>query len=259
MTILTRNVTGPDILAIQEFVTENEPVEDDPILGAFYPGNEMDPYVSDQLKPLKDTIAFLEETDQIVSTSDGYRVHEEVDVFPNARLSLLNGIRTEVGEDSSYNEVLEHLAEQDGPLFNRGDSLAGELNSKNPRRNWNEEKLRYWARVLEWIGVIRQVNHRRGGNANTILSPRRDLMIQILSDVCSPGENQLATVLGRISDRYLPTQTNSASIAPYLERSFLALGNHGYIQLSSLSDMGQSIPVGDRQLNAIRLREEDTE
>lgn len=252
MAILTRNVTGHDILEIREFIAENGPTTEEDILKVFFPGDETDPYSSDQLKPLQDAIEFLRETNQIIESDEGYRMHEDATPFPSPRLAVLNGIRTQIGEDCAYNDAMELMADNSGVLFDRYGTFLDELNDNYPDQNWNDSKIRYWSRVMETIGFTKIVNHTRGGDADTLLAPKRHLMLQLLVDCSDNGQNQLATVLALVDDKYIPAW-KGGRVPAYIEQSLITLDETDELDLRHLSDMGQSIKLGDRTVNTIEV------
>lgn len=250
MAILIRNVTGADVLALRQTVTEHGPISKEDLVDRYFPDDATDPKLSDQRKPIEDAIEFLVETDQIVESSNGYEITEKASSFDDARLALLHGIRTQEGEDAAYNEVLECLADRRKPLADRNGELLDELNDRAPARNWNEQKLRYWARVMEELGVTKEVN---GDRTTTMMGPSRDLALRLISDVADEGTNALETVLPQLDERYLPVMGDGLEVATYFQRTLVALEATNDIRLRTVSDIGQSVVIDGTRYSAIEV------
>lgn len=251
MPILTRNVTGADLLAIRKTVSDDGPITKEEIIELYFPGDASDPQTSDQRKPIEDAIEFLNEVNQIQESDEGYLLSEMSAQFDDAHLALLHGIRVAEGEESAYNDVLECLAEQSGLLTDRGGGLLDEIRDRVPDANWNEQKLRYWARVMEELGVIKEINR---AEATTMIGPNRDLALRILSDVTESGAAPLATVLTDVHEQYLPVFRNGSEIAPYFERTLASLKASDDVQLRTVSDIGQSVDIDGTSYSAIEVR-----
>ncbi|WEL18869.1 hypothetical protein SVXHr_2726 [Halorhabdus sp. SVX81] len=250
MPILTRNVTGADLLAIRKTVSDDGPITKQDILDLYFPGDASDPQTADQRKPIKDAIEFLIEVNQIQETDDGYNLTENTTQFDDAHLALLHGIRTAEDRESAYNNVMECLADQSDVLADRTGGLLDNLRDRVPDANWNEQKLRYWARVMEEIGVTKEVN---GDEATTIFGPNRDLGLRILTDVAGSGTASLATVLTNIHEQYLPVLSEHSEVVPYFERTLLSLRASNDVQLKTISDIGQSVDIDGTSYSAIEV------
>ena len=172
MPILTRNVTGGDLLAIKKTVSDEEPITEDELVELYFPGDASDPQTSNQRKLIKDAIEFLTEINQIQKSDAGYELTETAAEFEDSRLALLHGIRTAAGEESAYNDVMECLAEESTLLVDRNGALVDEMSDRVPNANWNKQKLRYWVRVMEEIGVTKEVY---GKEMTTMFGPSRIL------------------------------------------------------------------------------------
>lgn len=250
MPILTRNVTGGDLFAIRKTVSDHAPIAKDELVEVYFPGDAADPQTSDQRKPIEDAIEFLAEVNQIQHDGDGYGLTETATEFDDARLALLHGIRTADGEEGAYNDVLECLAEQFDLLTDRSGALVDEMSDRIPGANWNEQKLRYWARVMEELGVSKEVN---GDEMTTMFGPSRGLALRILADVAGSGTAPLATVLADIDERYLPVLNGGMDVAPYFERTLLSLQASDDVQLRTVSDIGQSVDIAGTSYSAIEV------
>jgi hypothetical protein len=250
MPILTRNVTGGDLFAIRKTVSDEAPITKDELIGLYFPGNASDPQTSDQRKPIEDAIEFLVETDQIQHSDAGYALTETTTEFNDAHLALLHGIRTASGEEGAYNDVMEYLAEQSDVLADRSGPLIDELSDRVPAANWNEQKLRYWARVMEEIGVTKEVY---GDEMTTMFGPSRDLALRVLTDVAGDKTAPLATVLADIDEDYLPVIGEGMEVAPYFERTLLSLQESDDVQLRTVSDIGQSMDIDGAGYSAIEV------
>lgn len=250
MAILTRNVTGADVLAIRKTVVNNEPISKGTILELYFPGDASNPQTSDQQKPLEDAIEFLQEIEQIQPTTDGYELTSTAAEFDDDYLSLLHGIRSASGEDAAYNEVLEYLSEQDGILADRTGGLLDEMSDRTPNLNWNEQKLRYWSRVMEEVGVTKEIN---GKESNLFIGPSRDLTLRMLGKVIGEGTASLASVVTDIDDQYLPVLSEGTDIATYFARTLRSLNKTNDILLQTVSDIGQSIDIGGTSYSAVEV------
>ena len=250
MPILTRNVTGADLLAIRKTISDDSPIAKEEIMELYFPSDVSDPQTSDQRKPIEDAIEFLIEVDQIQESDDGYVLTETTVQFDDAYLALLHGIRKAEGRESAYNDVLECLAEKSDLMTDRTGGLLDDMRDLVPEANWNEQKLRYWARVMEELGVVKEVN---GNEATTMIGPSRDLGLRILADVAGSGAAPLATVLTDIHDQYLPVLSNQSEVAPYFQRTLLSLQASDDVQLRTISDIGQSVNIDGTGYSAIEV------
>jgi|AntRauMinimDraft_3_1070383.scaffolds.fasta_scaffold00567_4 hypothetical protein len=250
MPILTRNVTGSDLFAIRKTISDRAPITNDKLVELYFPGNASDPQTSDQRKPLQDAIEFLVEINQIRQSNTGYELTETAAKFDDTRLGLLHGIRTADGQESAYNDVLECLAEQSDVLADRSGELIDEMSNRVPAANWNEQKLRYWARVMEEIGVTKEVY---GGETTTMFGPTRSLALRMLVDVTGDNTAPLATVLADIDEEYLPVIGDGMEIATYFERTLLSLQEKDDVRLRTVSDIGQSVDIDGTGYSAIEV------
>lgn len=250
MPILTRNVTGADVLAIRKTVSDDGPITQKEIIALYFPGDASNPQTADQRKPIKDAIEFLVEVNQIQENEDGYELTATATEFDDARLALLNGIRTAEGEEAAYNEVLEYLAEQSAQLTDRSGGLLDDMSERAPSANWNETKLRYWGRVMAELGVTKEVN---GDESTTIFGPSQDLALRILVDVAANDTAPLATVLTELDDQYLPVLGDSMDVAPYFANTLLSLQETNDVNLSTVSDIGQSVDIDGTGYSAIEV------
>lgn len=250
MAILTRNITGADVLAIRKTVSDDGPLLQDEILQRYFPGNAEAPSTADQRKPIVDAIEFLREAGQIAETDDGFVLTDDAAAFDDARLALLHGIRTAEGDDGAYNDALEYLASQPDALVDRTGGFLDEMNERHGNANWNEQKLRYWTRVMDELGITRSVN---GSDSNLMIALDRSLGLRLLIDVTDGERAPLTDALRLLDERYLPVLTETGAVAAYLVRLLTALDAQGHIQLSTVSDYGQSITIGETAYSAIEV------
>lgn len=250
MAILTRNITGADVLAIRKTISDDGPISEEEILNRYFPGDASPPSTADQRKPLTDAIEFLSETGQTTETDEGLVLTDEAAEFEDAALALLHGIRTAEGDDGAYNDALEYLANQPDALVNRSGGFLDEMNERHGSANWNETKLGYWTRVMDELGVTRSVN---GSDSNLIIALDRSLGLRLLVDVTDGERTPLREALQRLDDRYLPVLTDTGAVATYIARLLTALDDQGHIQLSTISDIGQSIAIGETTYSAIEV------
>lgn len=250
MSILTRNVTGPDVLALRQTITQEDPITKSSLLELYYPGNSSDPQTSNQRKPIEDAIEFLVECGQISSSEAGYSITKMAADFDDAKLAILHGLRTGDGENGAYYDVLEFLSEQSDLLFDRNGELLDEMDHRASHANWNEQKLRYWTRVMETLGVTKDIY---GADSTTIFGPSRDLTLRLLADVAEGDTESIAKILTEIDKRYLPVLGSNMNVAPYFEQTLKSLNNSGDIQLRTVSDIGQSISISDTSYSALEV------
>jgi len=250
MPVLTRNVTGSDLFAVRKTISDRAPITNDELVKLYFPGNASDPQTSDQRKPIQDAIEFLIEINQIRQSDNGYELTETAAKFNDTHLGLLHGIRTADGQESAYNDVLECLAEQPDVLADRSGELIDEMSNRVPTANWNEQKLRYWARVMEEIGVTKEVY---GDEMTTMFGPTRSLALRILVDVTGNNTAPLATVLAKIDEEYLPVIDDGIEIATYFERTLLSLQKADDVRLRTVSDIGQSVDIDETGYSAIEV------
>lgn len=250
MPILTRNVTGGDLFAIRKTISDEAPITKNEVVELYFPGDASDPQTSDQRKPIQDTIEFLAEINQVQHSDTGYELTETAVEFDDARLSLLHGIRTADGEESAYNDVLECLAEQSAVLADKSGELIDEMSDRVPSANWNKQKLLYWARVMEEIGVTKEVY---GDEMTTMFGPSRSLALRVLGDVTENKTAPVATVLTDIDEAYLPVIGDGMEVAPYFERALLSLQESDDVRLRTVSDIGQSVDIDGTGYSAIEV------
>lgn len=250
MPILTRNVTGGDLLAIRKTISDDAPVTKDELVELYFPGDASDPQTSAQRKPIKDAIEFLAEIDQIQDSDAGYELTETAAEFDDTRLALLRGIRTAAGEEGAYNDVMECLAEKSDVLADRKGALVDDMSDRVPDANWNEQKLQYWDRVMEALGVTKEVY---GDEMTTMFGPSRTLTLRVLAEVAGGKTAPLATVLADIDEAYLPVLGDGMDVAPYFERTLLSLQASDDVQLRTVSDIGQSVDINGTSYSAIEV------
>ena len=250
MPILKRNVTGADLLTIRKTISDEGPITKQELVALYFPGDSSDPNTSSQQKLIKDAVKFLSEINQIQKSEEGYTLTEIATEFDDARLALLHGIRAAEGRESSYNDVLEYLAEQPDVLTDRTGGLLDSMNDRVPNANWKKVNLQYWSRVMEELGITKEVN---GDEETTMIGPSRDLALRILADVAGSGAAPLATVLTDIDKQYLPVLTNQSRVARYFQRTLLSLRAADDVQLRTISDIGQTVDIDGTGYSAIEV------
>lgn len=250
MTVLRRNITGYDILALREFINTNSPVSEEEIKQCFFPGDATDSSISDKLKLITDAIGFLEEIDQIVKETDGYRLHEDSINAVDPRISILAGLHSQFGENGAYKEVLEYLAEENQTLATREGKLEDAMNGYAPDIGWNATNLGYWERTMDCLGVTTKVH---GDDATMAFVLEYDLWKLLLNEVCDPEATQLESVLAELHDTYLPVWTAAGSVAKHIQYGLTGLENSSEIDLRKESDAGTTYEIGSKGVNTIEL------
>ena len=259
MSLLIRNVTGHDVVTLWEYVDENSPVTEDELLDNFFPEDPTDPEKDDQIKPLEDAIEFLKETSQITESGDGYQIdHEFCDSKYSIELNILRGIRRQHDDTAAYNEILEHLVHDDEITFDRRSGLVDAMSERMPHESWNDTRLRYWVRVMQVIGIVRDINPESGEDATTVISPEKELLFEMFEVAMEEtGSRALSDVLDHIHQTYLPVYAQGGRLSAYMDRCLklydgaeTADGQRA-LNLGTESDMGE--PVGENDYRSIRF------
>lgn len=250
MSVLRRNITGHDILALREFISIDAPVTEDEIKHCFFPGDATESSVSDKLKLITDAIGFLEETEQIVEETDGYRLHESAASAIDPRISILSGLHAQFGENGAYREVLEYLASEDETLASRGGGLEDSMNGYAPDIGWNTTNLGYWERTMDCLGLISKVH---GGDATMAFVLEYGLWKRLLNEVCETRTARLEIVLSNLNDSYLPIWTSSRAVAKHVQYGLTGLEGRSEIELRKESDAGTTYEIGSKGVNTIEL------
>lgn len=252
MSVLKRNITGHDILALREFINSAAPVTKDEIKRCFFPGDPTDNSISEKVKLLTDTIGFLEEIDQIVETTDGYRLHDKATESVDPRISLLKSLHSQFGENKAYREVLAYLSSEDQMLATQKKGIADEMKEYAPDRGWNEINLGYWQRTMDCLGVMKRVN---GANITMLFVLEYDLWKLLLNDVCEGGTNRLESILSELNENYLPVWTAGGDIAMHVQYGLTGLADRSDISLRKESDAGTSYEIDSTGVNTLTLTE----
>ena len=250
MSVLTRNITGHDILAIREYINNNSPVTEDEIQNRFFPGDASDSSISDKLKLITDAVGFLEDIDQIVEETDGYRLHEDATEPVDPRVSVIGSLHAQIGEDGAYKEVLEYLTEGDQTLATREGGLEDAMSGYAPEIDWNSTNLGYWERAMECLGVITKIH---GGDATMAFVLEYDLWKHLLNEIREAQTTQLETVLASLDDTYLPVWTASGSVAKHVQYGLSGLEARSEIDLRKESDAGTTYEICSKGVNTIEF------
>lgn len=257
MSLLGRNVTGDDIMALWNHIARYGPVKRQVLLQRYYPGDAEDPNQSNYRKTLEDAIDFLEESDQIEEAEDGYALREECRNAASPRVAILKGLRAQSGEDQAYMGVLDILTEEDERYFDTGNQLEDLLSTKLSSTNWTENKINYWARTMSMLGVIAPVNSDSDEEYSYLLSVSQDLLLDLLKDGFSPNEpTKLESVMDELDESYLPVYatTNRNTAAQYFVRALKQAESNGSIELARSSDFGEAIEIDGSGYNELTLR-----
>lgn len=257
MSLLGRNVTGDDILALWNHIARNEPVERETLLERYYPGDAEDPSQSDFRKTLNDAINFLEEADQLVQQQDGYALKEECLDATSPRVGILKGLRAQTGEDEAYIGVLDVLTEDDKRYFDSKNELDDLLSKELASVNWTENKINYWARTMSMLGVIAPINSDTDENYTHLLSLSQDLLLDLLRDSFSPNDPvKLQSVMNEFDETYLPVYatTNRDTVASYFETALSQAESNDSIELRQASDFGGAVDIKGSGFNSLTLR-----
>lgn len=259
MALFRRNINGWDLFALRQHIEENQPLPRETIIERFYPGDPEDPDESDQRKNLNDAIDFLVETDQLVLDESGYKLSDEFDVTTSARVALLRGLRTQEGENATYNDVLDALAEDDMRYFNHRGQLEDTMSGRRSNASWNETRLGYWVRTMETIGLVERVNGATEEDHSAVLSMEQDLLGELLQTVMSTdSRGQLEKVLDELDEYYVPVYSGAGrdSVATYFQDCLTLADRRGTISLGRDSDFGQAVEIKRSEYNSISLSEE---
>lgn len=254
MALFRRNVTGSDVLSLWQHIDDQGPVGRQTLIERFYPGSATDPDESNQRKTLNDAIDFLCETDQLTENDVGFSLTERAQAADSPRTALLQGIRSREGEDAAYNDVLDVLTEDDRIYFDRGDALEDLLSDRRSEVTWNPTRLNYWRRMMETIGVVRDLNTDTDEEYTTMLTVDQDLLSSLLRSVAEVNEpRQLQAVLTDIHDGFLPVYsgTNRTDVASYFQRALRRAQRRELIAVHQESDFGPTVELGEAGVNAI--------
>lgn len=252
MPLLQRNVTGHDLLAVRSYIDARGPITEDVLLADYYPGNPEDPETSEQLKPIRDSVRFLLETDQIKDGAEGYTISPEIPADLRPRLALLWGIRRQDGEDAAYFEVLDYIASENTTQFDHGDELVDMMDGARPSLPWNPDRLRYWRRVMNSLGVTREINPNTE-DVTTLVLPDADLVYDIIAYCLEGNTGSLAAALENINDTFLPVYSGQGTVSAYMQTSLQYLERQNHIDLARRSDRDVSIDVAGTPYNSIEL------
>lgn len=257
MSLLARNVTGDDLLALWNHIEKNGPTEKQRLLSRYYPGDSEDPNQSDSRKPLEDAINFLEESDQIVQQEEGYTLRKECLEAISPQVSLLKGLRAQTGEDAVYMGILDVLTEENKRYFDAKNELNDLLSKKRSSINWTTNKISYWARTMSMLEVIAPINSDSNEGHTHLLSISQRLLLDILKDAFSPNEPiKLESVTTELNENYLPVYatTNRNIMAKYLQNALIRAESNESITLRRSSDFGASIEIDGSGYNELTLR-----
>lgn len=252
MSVLKRNITGHDILALRDFISTDAPVTETEIKRCFFPGDPTDSSISEKVKLLTDAIRFLEEIDQIVETTAGYRLHNDARGGVDPRVSLLRSLHSQFGENGAYREVLAYLSSEDQILATRNSGFADEMNEYSPDMGWNETNLGYWERTMDCLGVLKKV---RGADATMAFVLNYDLWKLLLNDVCEGHTNQLESILSKLDQNYLPVWTVGDEVGRHVQYGLTGLVDQSEISLQKESDAGTTYEIGSKGVNTLTLTE----
>lgn len=252
MALLQRNVTGYDLLAVRSYIESHGPVTGDSLVADYYPGNPENVKTSEHLKPIRDSVQFLIEIDQIKEEDDGYTLSPDVPDGLRTRLTCLWGICRQEGEDAAYFEVLQHLASENITQFDHGDELVDMMNGVRPDLSWKPVRLLYWRRVMNTLGVIQEINPDDEG-VTTLLSPDPDLVYDIMAYCLEGDDGSLVEALKNIDDTFLPVFSRQEIVSSYMQTSLEYLERRGRIALARRSDRDVSIDVAGTPYNSIEL------
>ncbi|WP_142860652.1 hypothetical protein [Salinigranum halophilum] len=257
MALFRRNVVGTEVLSMWRYVSHAEPVTRKELIQRYYPGDASNPNESDQRKPLVDAIDFLIDTRQFLEHENGLVITDAAREEVCPEVSILRGIRTATGEDAAYNDVLDVLTEDDQVFFDRGDPLVDLLSGRRSDVSWNSTRLNYWRRMMDAIGVVRDVDADSDEDYTTMLSLHRELLNALLRSVMEPSEPaQLSQVLNDLHEEYLPVYAgaNRNSVAAYIERALSHAQAHDDVNIGQESDFGPTVDLNGAGVNLIALR-----
>lgn len=258
MALFRRNINGWDLFALRQHIGEEQPVPREVIIERFYPGDPENPDESDQRKNLNDAIDFLVETDQLVLGDNGYELSDEFDFATSTRIALLRGLRTQEGENATYNDVLDALTEDDMRYFNHRDQLEDTMSGRRSDASWNETRLGYWVRAMETIGLVERINAGTDEDHTAVLSMEQDLLGELLQTVMSTGSRgQLQDIINELHEYYVPVYSRAGrdTVAAYMQDCLTLADHQGTISLGRDSDFGQAVEIKGSGYNSISLFE----
>jgi len=253
VSLLLRNVTGDDLIALAAHIDENEPIEERTLKQRFFSLNLDDIDTQDKLKPLNDAVSFLQEADVVTATDGGLELSTMAKETSPLRLAILQGIRGSAG-DSSYDDILMLQAMNDSRFFDHKGELLDELQAQLNSENWKPVRAQYWTRVMSALGVVTRIN--TSTNMTTLLSLDPSLSLTILYDVLGgDDEAQLSEVLNDIDTKYLPVYKDPGKelLTAYVETALVRLDETGAIRLQQKSDFGEKVIVGNEGYEAIEI------
>jgi len=257
MSLLGRNVTGDDILALWNHIDQEGPIEKQELLQRYYPGDAEDPNQSDSRKPLEDAVNFLEETDQITQQQEGYVLRDDYSEAVSPQVALLKGLRAQTGDDAAYSGILDVLTEENKRYFDAQNELDDLLSKKWGSVNWTENKIRYWTRTMSMLGVVAPINSDSDEDYTHLLSLSQNLLLSLLKDSFSSDEPiKIEAVMNELSETYLPVYAtaNRNTMATYFERALKQAESNGSIELDQSSDFGEKVEVDGSAYSALTFR-----
>lgn len=260
MSLLGRNVTGDDTLALWKHIARCGPIERTTLLQRYYPGDANDPNQSDSRKTLEDAIEFLEESNQLAEKEGGYTIKDKYLKTASPRVAFLKGLRAQTGEDAAYLGILDTLTEEDDRYFDTKNQLEDLLSTKWSSINWTQNKINYWSRTMSMLGVISPVNSDSDENYTHLLSISQTLLLNILRDGFSPNKPiKIESIMEKIDETYLPVYatTNRNTIAQYFQQALKQAELNNSIELDQASDFGAVVEINRQKYNELTLRVSD--
>jgi hypothetical protein len=253
MSLVLRNVTGDDLIALADHINKNEPIEESTLKQRFFSLDLDDVDTQDELKTLNDAVTFLQEAEVITATDEGLELSTMASEISSLRLAILQGIRGSSG-DSSYDDILVLHAMNDSRFFDHKGELLDELQAQLDSDNWKPVRAQYWTRVMSALGVVTRIN--TSTDMTTLLSLDPSLSLAILNDVMGGNdEARLRKVLNDVDTTYLPVYKDPGKelLTTYLEAALVRLDETGAIRLQQVSDYGEQVRVGNEGYEAIEI------
>lgn len=255
--ILSYQVRGPEIEAIIGLFRQRPIIPLSVLVEKFVPPEPDGQTPKTDL--LREALNFLRATEfihQITDENQTLTLHLAESVLPNepANLQLLQCLH-DFADDRRAFRLISDLVAEENLLFAHRKELVTRLETAYPGSySWNEEKLRTWQQLAEYLGLVRSVKPDQG---DTMFSPQPKLLLQLLQVYAGQQETGEPISLGQWLDfvhaTYFSCFTARQEVHLGLARSLRAMQTRKQIAFNMHSDAPHSALLEGQRVAYLEL------
>lgn len=242
--ILSYPVRGPEIEAIICIFKQQPEISLDVLVETFVPPEANNqPAKTDLLREALNflrTVEFIQQTTDESQTST-FHLADNIKNNESFSLQLLNRLHSFDDDRRAFRLITDLIAEED-LLFAHRKELVTKLEISAPGSySWNEEKLRTWQQLADYLGLVRSIKPDHG---DTMFCPKPSLLLELLKKYQDNHRKEILISIGDwltfVHENFFSCFTKRQEVHIGMARGLRSMQKMGHLTFKMHSDAPRS-------------------